>query len=484
MNPERRSQIRPDRIRKKPYEIRKRMDKPMKKRFGKRTAKLAALVLTAGLMLTGCGSTNSGTTGTSGENPGSTVTPDKPAYTQGITNLSASVKKIDVPETPFKETHAAALSKSGEKLLQKILEISKDPNGNYLISPLSIQMALGMVAAGSDEGSRTRQELMSVLMPGSSEAPSALSEEMATLANRMEGALDVKWNVANSIWVNDNGRVKLRDSYIGDVTNYYNAELYGAPFDQSTIDAINGWVNENTNGMIPQIINDLSPDARIALVNALAFEGEWAVQYEENDIDENGIFKNADGSESKVTMLHSQEAAAIHLAGGLGFIKNYKGGKFSFVGILPEQGTTTEAYMKKLAEDPGSFAEAFKNADYSKDVYATMPEFKTEYGLCMDETLKQMGMSESYSDDAKFAAMVTDDSMPVKIGTVIHKTLIDVSRKGTKAAAATVVVMDEACAEPDFDEPYYITLDRPFVYAIVDNESGVPIFLGVQNTMN
>ena len=79
--------------------------------------------------------------------------------------------------------------------------------------------------------------------------------------------------------------------------------------------------------------------------------------------------------------------------------------------------------------------------------------------------------------------MVADDSEPVKIGTVIHKTMIDVSREGTKAAAATVVMIDKAGAFYNPLEPYEINLDRPFVYAIVDNETGVPVFLGVQNTM-
>ena len=453
----------------------------------KRTVKLAAIALTLGMMMTGCGSTGGGSTATDPQHagttsdPGSVVEPEKPNYGVGITNLSASAAKIEIPETPMQGAHGAALSKSGEVLLSRSMELANDPNGNYLISPISIQMALGMCATGSDPDSATRKELMNVLFPGCGDDPSVLNEEMATFAKRMVESKEAGWNVANSIWVNDNGRVKLRDSYIRDAVNYYKAELFQAPFDTSTVEAINQWVKENTRERIPEILEDLSPEARIALVNALAFDGEWAVQYEETQVDENGKFTNANGEEKTVAMLYSQEDRAIKLAGGVGFIKPYKGGQYSFVGILPPEGMSTADYMKKIAEDPTSFAEAYLAPEYN-DVYVTMPEFKAEYGSVLNDLLKSLGVQEAYSDNAHFQAMVSDDSMPVKIGTVIHKTMIEVDRHGTKAAAATVVIMDEAAAIP-MEEPIFVKLDRPFVYAIVDDASGVPVFLGVQNSM-
>lgn len=456
------------------------MDEHMKKK----TVRFAAMALTLGMMLTGCGSTGSGSTGSNSntEQPGSKVEPEKPNYGAGITNLSASIEKLEIPETPMQTSHGAALSRSGEVLLERTMELTNDPNGNYLISPISIQMALGMCATGSDPDTATRKELMHVLFPGGGDDPAVLNEEMATLAKRMMESREASWNVANSIWVNDNGRVKLRDTYIRDASNYYKAELYQAPFDTGTVKAINQWVKENTRERIPEILQELSPEARIALVNALAFDGEWAEQYEESQINENGKFTNANGEEKTVAMLHSQEGRAIKLAGGVGFIKSYKGGQYSFVGILPPEGMSTADYMKKLAEDPTSFAEAYLTPEYN-DVYVNMPEFKVEYGAVLNDLLKSLGVQEAYSDDAHFRAMVADDSLPVKIGTVIHKTMIEVDRHGTKAAAATVVVMDEAAAMP-VEEPIFVNLDRPFIYAIVDDASGVPVFLGAQNTMD
>ncbi|MBO6115477.1 MAG: serpin family protein [Lachnospiraceae bacterium] len=445
-----------------------------KNKTRKMTKRIIALTLSFMMIFTGCANSSGKKDNESGDS----------GYSAGLKNLSENKKSTEIFETSFEKKHVTALSKSGEDILYEIMNEADDVNANYLISPISIQMALGMTASGSAEDTNTRRELMEVLMPGLDEEPAAFDEEMASLTRRMENDADVKWNVANSIWVKDDGRVKLRDTYVSDMAKYYDADIFMTPFDADTLKDINSWVNDNTNKMIPEIIKELSPEARIVLVNALAFDGEWEEAYEDYQISEDEEFTNADGSKSKVTMMSSEEAAAIKLAGGLGFIKPYKGGKFSFVGILPPEGMDTKEYMEKIANDSSGFSEAYLSADYSRDVYADMPEFKTEFGITLDDTLHALGVNEAYSDDAQFFEMITDDSYPVKISTVIHKTLIDVSRNGTKAAAATLVAMDECeDAELPYVEPYIIRLNRPFVYAIVDNESGIPVFLGVQNTM-
>ena len=405
---------------------------------------------------------------------------EKAAYGEGITDLSRDAQKLNVPEMPMSAAHADALSKSGVMLLQKTMEQGEDKNANFLISPASLQIALGMTAAGSDAGTQTQKELMSLLLPGLNEGPDALNQEMATFAGRMKNATGVSWNVANSVWVNNNGEVKFRDSYISDVTNYYKAELYAAPFDESTVKEINAWVNKNTRERIPTIIDRLSEDARIALVNAMAFDGEWKEQYEDDDIHEDQEFTNADGTKSKVVMLSSEESGYISYAGGLGFVKPYKGNEYSFVAILPPEGMTVEDYLKEILKDEKSFAGACMNLNYGGEVYAVMPEFKADYGKTMDDILKGLGLNEAYSDSAHFRAMITDDSYPVKIGTVAHKAMIEVDRKGTKAAAATAVIMYKANSI-DPGETVVIRLDRPFLYAIIDNTNGVPLFLGAQN---
>ena len=437
--------------------------------------KLAAISLCLGFLLTGCGgnSVNSDT--------GAVVKPDRPSYEAGVSDLTQNVNKLDVPEKKMSIEHGKALSTGSFQLLKTIMEVDGGNNKNILISPVSIQLALGMTATGAKPGSDTEKGMMAVLMPGSDENSSALNEEMATIAKKMRDEKDVSWNVANSIWMNNDGEVKLRDSFISDAVNYYDAALYAAPFDQSTVDAINGWVKENTKERISVIIDELSADAKIALVNAVAFDGKWKNSYEDYAIDEDCEFHNADGSTSRVTMLRSTEKG-LRIAGGLGFVRNYKGDRYGFVGLLPPDGETPEQYVAEILYEKTSFASQFLSADSSVEAQVSMPEFKAEYGLTMNDVLKNLGMEKAFSDEAEFDDMITDDSSRVKISLVNHRAMIEVDRTGTKAAAATIVVMEKATAVAP-SENFVVCLDRPFVYAIVDLDSGVPVFLGVQNSM-
>ena len=410
-----------------------------------------------------------------------TEEPRKSVYGEGITELSKNMSKLNANGKELSSSHSKALATSGLRLLQKTVELGKDGNKNYVISPISIQMALGMTATGADSGSETEKELLSVIMPGAKNTTS-MNKEMASFAKRMKEAKGVAWNVANSIWVNNCGDVELRDTYVADAASYYGAELYAAPFNDDTVKEINSWVSKNTKNRIPSIIDELSDEARLVLVNAVSFDGKWQEEYGKSQIHKNRKFTNADGSKSKVTMLSSQEDRAIKLAGGLGFVRPYEGCQYSFVGLLPPEGMTTEEYLTKIVSSNKNFAEAFKNPLRGK-VYAELPEFKTEYGTTLDPVLKGLGMSRAY-DNGQFKKMVTEDSVPVTIGTAVHKAMINVNRKGTEAAAATAIVVELGSAFPKDEKEYHITLDRPFVYAIVDNSTGVPVFVGVQNTMS
>ncbi len=422
------------------------------------------------------------------EQPTEAPTEDRPEqpvidrkYGEGITNLSKSVKKQKIAGKELPAAHGKALAKSGFSLLQKAMELEKDGDQNYLISPVSIQMALGMTATGADKGSKTEKELLSVIMPGAGSV-STLNKEMSAFSERMRNSKCVSWNVANSVWMNNCGDVELRDSYISDTANYYGAELYAAPFNDDTVKEINSWVSKNTKKRIKSILDELDEEARIVLANAVAFDGTWAAEYSKDQIHKDREFTNADGSTSKVVMLSSMEERVIKLEGGMGFVRPYNGGEYSFVGLLPPEGMTTEKYMKKILSSKKSFVDAYQKPVDAKAI-VELPEFKTEYETNMDSVLQGLGVKEAYVN-GQFRKMVTDGSVSVTIGSVKHKAMIKVNRKGTEAAAATAVIVNRVTSALDKKPVYQITLDRPFVYAIVDNATGVPVFLGVQNNMS
>ena len=261
-----------------------------------------------------------------------------------------------------------------------------------------------------------------------------------------------------------------------------------APFDETTLNDINGWVNDQTYGMIPGILDEIPDEARMYLINAMAFEGEWMCEYEKSDIMEGQIFTNYDNSTTEVTMLYSQENNYFEIAGGTGFIRPYKGGEYSFVGILPEEGTSVEEFLAELAANGDQFAESIRNPEYSyENVIVKMPEFESEYFVEASSVLQEMGMELPFDPfNADLTGMVRSSEISdynAYIGRVLHKTYIKVDREGTRAAAVTAIeTLDCACAIGP-EDIVYVTLDRPFVYGIVDNATGLPVFLGTVNQL-
>jgi len=399
-------------------------------------------------------------------------------------NYTENAGTLDVPDGQIGEEQTAALAQSSMALFAQSVAESGEGE-NVLVSPTSIITAFGMTENGAEKATLSQME--QVINGGIS--VDEMNPLLCDLADRFNSSKDVRWNVANSIWFKDDGRMRVNPDFAAKALSYYGADIWGAPFDESTVKDINNWVNDETRGMIPEVIDDLDEDARMCLINAIAFEGEWENKYRESDIQKNCDFTNADGSRSEVTLLHSEEDGYFTLGNGTGFVRPYKGGEYSFVGILPDEGITATDYVAALAENGAAFTDAVQNLNYDRDVYVWIPEFTTDYENEMSGMLTTMGMPDAFDQErAEFGAMMepTDPSevWDIWIGSVIHKTHIEVDREGTRAAAVTAVTMEAVCtAVAEYEPPVCISLDRPFVYAIVDNETGLPVFLGCMNTM-
>ena len=358
----------------------------------------------------------------------------------------------------------------------------EDANSNMLISPFSVTTALGMTENGACN--ETLSQMEETVNGGLSRGE--LNSIMYFLSNNMNSSDDVDWNVANSLWMRDDDKWTVKQNFLNEVVTYYHPAVFKAPFDDSTVKDINSWIKKETHNMIPEVLDYIPGDAVMYLVNAVAFEGEWAEKYEDNDVLENRTFTNIDDSESKVTMLTSKENRYFTLGKGEGFIKPYKGGQYSFVGILPEEGVTPSEYLTDLADTNADFSRAIREASY-EEVNVVMPEFDMDYDIELSDTYKKMGMDKPFdTHEADFTDMLeptSGDTFEAWIGRILHKTHIEVDRKGTKAAAATIVEMQAKCTAAEPVEVRYIELNRPFVYAIVDKETGLPVFIGCQNTM-
>ena len=356
----------------------------------------------------------------------------------------------------------------------RLFKASEESGKNTLISPLSVLCALAMTANGAEE--ETLAQMEEVLGMTTEELNLYLYSYMQNLPQGEK----YKLSLANSIWFTEDERFTVNQDFLQTNANYYGADIYKAPFDKQTLKDINNWVKQNTDEMIPEILDQIPAEAIMYLVNALAFEAEWSEIYEKHQV-KDGEFTKEDGTKQDVKFMYGSEGTYLEDEKATGFMKRYKGGKYAFVAMLPNEGVSVSEYIASL--DGESLNALLANPQYAT-VHTSIPKFETEYKVEMSEILKSMGMTEAFDMyNADFEGLGTSTDGNIYISRVLHKTFISVGEKGTKAGAATIVEMkDGAAAEPT--EPKEVYLDRPFVYMLVDCENNIPFFIGTMMDVN
>lgn len=355
----------------------------------------------------------------------------------------------------------------------RLFQASAKEGENTLISPLSVLSALAMTVNGADGETKAQMEAVLGI------TPEELNGYIYTYINSLPQAEKYRLNIANSIWFKDSPSLNVNRDFLQTNADYYGASIYKAPFDKSTLKDINNWVDEKTDGMIPNILDEIPEEAIMYLVNALAFEAEWQDIYTKEQVSE-GEFTLEDGSVQNVEYMCEDEVY-IETQNATGFIKHYSGRKYAFVALLPNEGTTVAQLVASL--NSKELNSMLANSTY-RVVETKIPKFETEYSAELREVLQSMGMENAFDERlADFSKLGTSVNGNIYISRVLHKTFISVGEKGTKAGAATVVEMN--CGgiyeEGDIKTVY---LDRPFVYMIIDCETNTPFFIGTMMNPN
>ena len=382
-------------------------------------------------------------------------------------DLMEGVKANTVTGKTADDAFAQSQMRLAVDLFQSSVLESKDEN--VLISPLSIQLALAMTANGADGD--TKAEMEALL--GGEITLEDLNEYLYSYVNNLPSAEKYKLQIANSIWFRDDeGRLQVEKDFLQKNADYYGAQAYKAAFDDQTLKDINNWVKDHTDGMIDSILDQIDEDAVMYLINALVFDAEWQHVYDKSDVYK-GKFTNIGGTEKQVDMMHSEETVYLQDENAIGFMKPYSGSKYNFAVLLPNEGADIYEYIAGLTGE--SLMETLSTPQLGM-VMATLPKFSYEYELTMNDVLKELGMPSAFSGDtADFSKMAHSSRGNIYIGDVLHKTFISVDELGTKAGAVTKVQMNDESAPMS---EWVVTLNRPFVYMIIDNETKLPIFIG------
>lgn len=337
---------------------------------------------------------------------------------------------------------------------------------NVMISPISIVNSLAMTSNGAVGETLSQMELVF----GTS--GSELSVYLKNYNADIESAKNNSVNLANSIWFKDSDRFEINQEFLQINKDYFDADIYKSQFDEQTLADINKWVNENTDGMIEKILDEVPENAIMYLINALSFDAEWDEIYKEVNINV-GEFYNGNSSVSQVEFMTSEEQKVFELNNGVGFIKPYKNNEFSFVGLLPNENSSVGELVDELLDiDVNELISSAKIE--STDVI--LPKFSIEFSTELSELLVNMGMELAFdSNNADFSNLAIGDGN-IYIGQIFHKTYINVDEQGTQAGASTAVEMLMKMAMPM--QKNEIRLNRPFVYMIIDNNNNIPLFIG------
>ena len=349
----------------------------------------------------------------------------------------------------------------------RLLEAAFSKEENTLLAPLSVFCALGMTANGAE--GQTLEQMEAVL--GMDAA--SVNEYLYRYLQLLPQGEKYRLRSANSIWFTNKESFSVERSFLQTNADYYGADLYRTAFDRQTLKDINRWVKEETDGMIPEVLDEIPPEAVMYLINTIAFEAEWKEIYEKDQV-RDGTFTKEDGTKQTVSFMYSEEGNYLSDGKATGFLKYYSGRKYAFVALLPNEGVSVEQYVASLS---GEALQALLHSVQGAGVRAAIPKFESEYSVEMSEILAAMGMPNAFDPAmAEFGGVGSSTEGNLYINRVIHKTKIQVGEKGTRAGAVTVIEMNAESAAPM--EPKEVYLNRPFVYMLVDCQNYVPFFIG------
>ena len=354
----------------------------------------------------------------------------------------------------------SANNKFGFQLFSEIQK--SQSNENIFISPSSIAIALSMTYNGAQ--AETQKAIAKTLnFQGMSlKEINQANQELGILLDNLNP--EITLYIANSIWIQQG--VPFYQSFLEINQEFYQSQVK----EIQSIEIINNWVKDKTQGKIEKIVEPDYPDIDMALLNAIYFKGDWQQQFSE-DSTEDMPFYLADGTQkqhpimfqlSKHLYYQNEDFQAVSLPYGESSVSMYI--------FLPREQVGLEKFYRAFNEE--NWEKWMGNFEYCK-VNLGLPKFKSEYEITLNETLESLGMKIAFdSEKADFSGISSEH---LCISEVKHKTFVEVNETGTEAAAATSVIMTRGIQREIVVD---MLVDRPFFFAIIENDSESILFMG------
>jgi serine protease inhibitor len=344
---------------------------------------------------------------------------------------------------------------------------------NLFISPTSVALALAMTYNGA--AGDTREAMARALGLQGLDLATVNRAAHDLMAWLQVSDPEIKLKIANALWCQRD--VRFRRDFLRVSRDSYEAEVQNLDFASSDAAAtINAWVKDKTEGKIPEIIAgaDLQ-NAAMVLVNAVYFLGRWSDVFGKAST-QDAPFTLADGWKKTVRMMgRSGQYPYLQGDGFQAITMPYGKRRLGMTIILPAKGLSLEEFCARLTPERW---DEWMQAMLKQQGTIRLPRFRLEYEVKLNEALKALGMEVAFDRDrADFSGMCQETRL--WIGSVKHKTYVDVNEEGTEAAAATSVAMLASMPPPPPPiAPFEMVVDRPFLCAIRDDRTGTLLFLG------
>lgn len=369
--------------------------------------------------------------------------------------LNATEKEMAARQGDFASTLSLELyRKLGEK------------TDNWLVSPFSLQCALGMLSNGAAE--ETHDEILYALglSQYSQEEVNAYFKKLIEGLHTVNSAITVK--TANSVW--GNAGVPLKEDFQKMNIENYSAMVSQLDFsDPSAVDQINAWCNQTTEGLIPSILEEVNPTATVYLLNSLYFKARWESEFAPEKTQE-GDFTTSSGKVIKAHFMQTQRMAAyVENEWFTSTSLSYLNDSYVMRLILPQPEISIDQVLQALSESDENL---WKNTILA-EINLKMPRFTLENKMDLTPTLQALGMKKAFSGGADFSSM---SDVATYISLVQQATRLKVDEEGSEGAAVTVIGGETSPGMPEEKVDFF--LDRPFLFQIIESSTGTVLFMG------
>jgi len=351
-------------------------------------------------------------------------------------------------------------------------ELVSETGANPVYSPVSVLFALAMAAQGAE--GETKAQFESLFGMSAEELVSYCSALSSSL---LETSGSTELSIANSAWADVSADIK--EEYLKAIVSGFDSEVFSADLDTGkTRKDINAWVDEKTNGLIPELLSEnLDPLTVLVLMNAIYMDAKWAYPFT-HEATGKMDFTAADGTVSSADFVRSYRSYRSYLSGEgyEGVLLPYDDGRTAFAVIRPDEGKDVRAMLEKLGSE--ELFRAVADAEANTYMNFAMPKLDLDFTVTLNEILIALGLEDAFDiSAADFSAMGSVPGGNIYLSTVLQKAKIIVDEEGTRAAAVTAA-MASGTSMP-VNEPREMIFDSPYFYAVLDLETQSVLFMGI-----